>query len=97
MWRLGFLVLMILGCGGISLAPEDLRVSVDVASTDAGAEELSSTVQSPDAGAKADAETHPSINADSLSPDTGPSCDERCAAWCANGKEGSLVGCGCGC
>lgn len=30
-------------------------------------------------------------------PEVGPTCEQRCSDWCANGKEGSLLGCACAC
>jgi hypothetical protein len=109
MWKIFVVALLVVGCGSVELAAPDggLGASVDVGSDigtldrdekDCGPEDRVTRLHED--GAPLAPETQPSIDAGTLfSPpvDTGPSCEDRCAAWCAGGKIGSLIGCGCGC
>lgn len=84
----------LVGCGSVTVDPNDSVADGGAAvrqSEQDGDKALSDVPAVPaDAGVTLD-------SGPDVIEDAGPSCVQRCAEWCARGKEGSVIGCGCGC
>jgi len=99
MWR-ACLLMVLVGCGSVTVAedtdagqslvfsghPSDGRGTDGQDGRQSDATDAGSSV---DLGGLSDAST------DTMGVDAEPSCQDRCAVWCAKGKEGSVIGCAC--